>query len=139
MKEKIKFIRKYKMNFYFQDGRPIFQLLGGDMEYHKGMVVFKKTINFTKKEKKILDYIFTKYKHSRTICMYPFLVYDDFIWKENIIYARDIRLRYIFSDDIVNSGLYCDMCRLNMNKTYRYIEDICKSCKERIDKEYIDK
>ena len=139
MKEKIKCIRKYKMNFYFQDGSPIFQLLGGDMEYHKGMVVFKKTINFTKKEKKILDYIFTKYKHSRTVCMYPFLVYDDFIWKENIIYARDIRLRYIFSDDIVNSGLYCDMCRLNMNKTYRYIEDICKSCKERIDKEYIDK
>jgi len=139
MKEKIKFIRKYKMNFYFQNGGPIFQLFGGDIEYNKGMVVFKKTINLTNKERDILEYVLTKYKHSRTACNYPFLVYDDFIWKENILYARDIQLRYIFSDDIVNSGLYCDMCRLNMNTTYRYIEDICTSCKERIDKEYIDK
>lgn len=130
------FFREHRVCIWFRDNIPHFNIDG--IIYVKGIVEMNRRVTYTEKEIEMIDYLLCKYKIYRTISRYPFLIYPNFIWKEGIIYAKNIPVEYILYDKTTYGPIYCHYCKLyNLNSGCSYMPDFCKRCKESVDKIYI--
>ena len=130
------FFQEHRICIWFNYDIPHFNIDGN--LYVKGIIEMTTNKRYTKKEENIIEYLLCNYKMYRTIFQYPFLIYPIFIWKEGILYSKDIPLQYIMYDETTFGPIYCDICKnYYLNPHYSYMHDFCKRCKESIDKIYI--
>lgn len=115
---------------WFKNDIPIFSF--PDFIFENGIVAYK---SYENKNRYIYDNLTTyllQYDVNYTKYNSPFLVYNDFVWKEDIFYSRHIPLDYIIREETSMGPKGCQRCRKYYKQTYKVFLKYCSKCTEKL-------
>jgi hypothetical protein len=100
-----------------------------DFTFENGIIVYK---SYNHKNKNLYDFLTSYLLHydvKYTKFNTPFLVYKDFVWKEDMFYSRRIPLAYIILEDVSYMGSKgCIYCQKYYEKKYKLLLKFCSRC-----------
>jgi len=118
--------------YWFKNNNPTFVF--PEMVCEKGVLQYK-SYNCAN-NRTYYDYLtlyLFKYNVKYTNDNYPFLVYNDFIWKEDIFYSRHIPIDYVIKEDVSSMGpKSCKRCKKNYKHKYKLFLKFCSKCTEKL-------
>lgn len=119
-------VSKLKINIWFLEGHPVIKING--IEYYRGMIISDTYDNI--ETSNVIDEIVNNYKIRRTYNNIPYLKYNDFIWKEGIIYSKNIK-SYLIKHEKNNGPLSCVACK-HLHYSNNIFENYCSWCMKQI-------
>lgn len=141
LKRITKILHQLDFNCWFYCNEPVYQICRKDIyEY----VVNKFTISEDKYQNILKTYSFHKvYKTimelenfcvHRTLINYPFLELNEFYWKEQIFYSKQIPICLIIQEN-KEGPTHCERCKLKLTK-YNYLQEYCSNCRHTLENKY---
>ena len=116
---------------WFDNGYPIIRLPNIKFHLKTGMIEYQKYISADKNATCNLLYTYlSNFKVEYTNVHYPYLIFPDFIWKEDIFYSSNIKIKYINTE--TNDPTQCNSCRKYYMQEYKLLLRFCSNCKHKI-------
>lgn len=118
-------------NHWFDNGYPIIQLPYVSLNLKNGIIEYKKYVSVDKNTTcNLLSTYLYHFKVEYTNVHYPFLLFSDFIWKEDIFYCINIKIKYIKAENPATMGpKACNRCKKYYMKEINLLLNFCSKCK----------
>jgi len=119
---------------WFDNGYPIIRLPNIKFHLKTGIIEYQKYISADKNATYNLLYTYlSNFKVEYTNVHYPYLIFPDFIWKEDIFYSSNIKIKYINTENPeTKDPTQCKSCRKYYIQEYKLLVRFCSSCKHKI-------
>lgn len=120
-------VKRFKaMSHWFENSMVVFRDMNMILYINNDFLQYKK---MTQKVNMDLIVYLSKYTIKKTYMNSRFLVFPDFIWKEDVFYSNTIDIMYIENENPAMHGpKSCRMCMLHYIRSYRFLKHYCKSC-----------
>lgn len=115
---------------WFRNGYPVIQLPYVLFHLNNGIIEYQKYISINKKTScDLLAVYLSNFKVEHTNLNYPFLLFSDFIWKEDIFYSSNIEIKYIKAENPATMGpKKCKRCKKYYMKEFKLLLKFCSTC-----------
>lgn len=115
---------------WFKNNTPIFSF--PDFSFENGIIMYT---SYENKNRYMYDYLTSyllQYNVKYTKYNSPFLVYNDFVWKEDLFYSSCIPLELIIHEDTSMGPKGCSRCRKYYKKKYKLLLKFCSQCTQKL-------